>query len=475
MHSTASTERSTTYCWYVVVLLTLIYTVSFIDRQILALMIGPIRRDFGISDTQVSLLIGLAFALFYTFLGIPIARLADRHSRRLIIAVGVLVWCLTTAACGVSHNYGQLFLARVGVGVGEAALGPSALSMISDYFPQERRGRAISFYTMGISLGSALAMIVGGKLVANALQAPPVTMPVFGQLYGWQPIFFMVGLPGIVLALIMLTVAEPARREKFRFVAAHASSHGSQSVASDVPMLADQRAAASASQDADHPSLATVAHFIAQRWRLYGSHFLGMSVAATLSYGFFAWIPQTFVRTWGWNIAQVGFAYGCIVAVSGVASIFLVTGLANWLTARGSRDLYMRVALYCVVLAVIGAVFTPVAPHPYIALLMLFPATVGTMAATAAGLTGLMVVTPNQMRAQASALYYLVVNLIGLTAGPTGIALFTDHVFHNDAMLRYSVLCVACLAGAFAIGLLLYNLKQYRVAYEEAQSWLRAA
>ena len=461
MHSTTSTEtsfeRSKTYAWYVVVLLTLIYTVSFIDRQILALMIGPIRRDFGISDTQVSLLIGLAFALFYTFLGIPIARMADRHSRRAIIAAGVFVWCLMTAACGVSHNYGQLFLARVGVGVGEAALGPSALSMISDYFPQQSRGRAISFYTMGISLGSALAMIVGGQLVANALQAAPVTVPVFGQLYGWQPIFFMVGLPGIVLAVVMLTVAEPERREKLRFASAQTTG------------TSDAR------RQADHPSLATVAHFIAQRWRLYGSHFLGMSVAATLSYGFFAWIPQTFVRTWGWTIAQVGLAYGCIVAASGVASIFLVSGLASWLTARGSRDLYMRVALYCVVLAVVGAVLTPIVPDPYLSLLMLFPATVGTMAATAAGLTGLMVVTPNQMRAQASALYYLVVNLIGLTLGPTGIALFTDKVFRSDAMLRYSVLCVACLAGAFAIGLLVYNVRQYRLAYEEAQSWLRAA
>jgi len=443
--------RSATYAWYVVVLLTLIYTVSFIDRQILALMIGPIRRDFGITDTQVSLLIGLAFALFYTFLGIPIARLADRHSRRAIIAAGVFVWCVMTAACGVSHNYGQLFLARVGVGVGEAALGPSALSMISDYFPQESRGRAISFYTMGISLGSALAMIVGGQLVANALQAPPVAVPIFGQLYGWQPIFFMVGLPGIVLAVVMLTVAEPERREKLRFFSTQLSTAE------------------------DHPSLKTVAHFITHRWRLYGSHFLGMSVAATLSYGFFAWIPQTFVRTWGWTIAQVGLAYGCIVAISGVASIFLVSGLASWLTARGATDLYMRVALYSVILAVVGAVLTPIVPSPYLALLMLFPATVGTMAATAAGLTGLMVVTPNQMRAQASALYYLVVNLIGLTVGPTGIALFTDKVFRNDAMLRYSVLCVACLAGAFAIGLLLYNVRQYRLAYAEAQSWLRAA
>lgn len=446
MHTRALVERSMTYCWYVVVLLTLIYTVSFIDRQILALMIGPIRKDFGISDTQVSLLIGLAFALFYTFLGIPIARLADRHSRRGIIAAGVLIWCLMTAACGVSHNYGQLFMARMGVGVGEAALGPSALSMISDYFPQEGRGAAIAFYTMGISLGSALAMIVGGQLVANALQAAPVVVPVFGQLFGWQPIFFLVGLPGVVLALVMLTVAEPERRERLRI----------------------------SGQD-DHPSLGAVSRFIAQRWRLYGSHCLGMSVAATLSYGFFAWIPQTFVRTWGWNIAQVGVAYGCVVALSGVASIPLVTGLARWLAARGARDLYMRVALYCVILAVVGAVGTPIAPNPYIALFMLLPATVGTMAATAAGLTGLMVVTPNQMRAQASALYYLVVNLVGLTVGPTGIALFTDRLFHNEAMLRYSVLIVACLAGAFAIGLLIYNVRQYRLAYEEAQSWLGAA
>jgi hypothetical protein len=133
------------------------------------------------------------------------------------------------------------------------------------------------------------------------------------------------------------------------------------------------------------------------------------------------------------------------------------------------------VALYCVAIAVFGAVCTPLAPNPYFALAMLLPATLGTLAATAAGLTGLMVVTPNQMRAQVSALYYLVVNLIGLTVGPTGIALFTDRVFRDDAMLRYSVLSVAFLAGAFAIGLLVYNIRQYRRAYAEAQSWLSAA
>ena len=138
------------YAWYVVSLLTLTYTISFIDRQIMSLMIEPIRHDLAISDTQVSLLIGLAFAIFYTLLGVPIGRLADQHSRRGIIAAGIVVWCLMTAACGLARNYVQLFLTRVGVGVGEAALSPSALSMITDYFPKETRVSAIAVYNMGI-------------------------------------------------------------------------------------------------------------------------------------------------------------------------------------------------------------------------------------------------------------------------------------------------------------------------------------
>jgi MFS family permease len=447
MNPPPEADSPVAYRWYVVVVLTLIYTVSFIDRQILALMIGPIRKDLAISDTQVSLLIGLAFALFYTFLGIPIGRLADTYSRRALIAVGIVIWCIATAACGVAHDYGQLFLARLAVGIGEAALSPAALSLISDYFPQQARGRAIAFYTMGISLGSGLAMILGGQLLARTLHATPVTLPVFGQLFGWQPVFFIVGLPGLLLAAVMVSIREPARRE--------ALADGAGPVAL--------------------PSVLEVGRFLGRRWRLYGSHFLGMSIAATLTYGFFAWIPAMFARTWQWSIARIGLAYGCVVVISGVASIFVVAALGRRLATGGYSDVYMRVALYSVVLAVVGAVCAPLAPNPYVSLFMLFPVTIGTLAATGAALTGLMVVTPNQMRAQASALYYLVVNLVGLTLGPTGIALFTDRVFRNDAMLRYSVLCIAGLAGALAIALLAYNVRQYRRAYTEAQTWLRAA
>tara|TARA_R110002049_G_scaffold115854_14_gene268101 strand:- start:11518 stop:12882 length:1365 start_codon:yes stop_codon:yes gene_type:complete len=436
---------SPAYAWYVVVVLTLAYTVSFIDRQIMSLMVEPIRRDLQISDTQMSLLLGLAFAIFYTLLGIPIARLADRYSRRGIIAAGIATWCVMTAACGLSRNYVQLFLARVGVGVGEAALSPSALSMMSDYFPKKTRGRAVAFYTMGISMGVGLAMILGGQVIALVSKAPPVTLPVVGELFAWQTVFLVVGLPGILVAALMLTVKEPARKGR---------------------MASDE------SDNADgHLSLKTVMGFFAQRWRMYGSHFFGMSTVGILSYGFFAWIPTMFIRTWDWEVQDIGLAYGVVTLIAGPVSILLASWLPEFLMKRGHQDAHMRAALYLNMLGVVCAVMTPLMPSPMLALFMLLPMTSGVLASTSAGISALMIVTPNQMRAQASALYYFVVNILGLTVGPTGIAVFTDYVFRDESMLRYSVGAVAVLAGLFATGILAYNLRHYRVSFNESKSW----
>ncbi len=437
---------SRTYAWYVVVILTVTYTISFIDRQIMALMIGPIRTDLAITDTQVSLLIGLAFAMFYTLLGLPIARLADRYSRRAIISAGIAIWCVMTAACGMAQTYPQLFLARIGVGVGEAALSPSALSLISDIFPPNRRGRAIAFYNMGISLGSGLAMIIGGQLVVMVGGAERSAWPIFGELYGWQKIFILVGLPGLLMAVLLWTVREPQRQE---------------------------RLAAQPGNDGGIP-IRDVVRYLGTRWRLYGSHFLGLSVVAILTYGFLAWIPQMFIRTWGWSVAQIGMAYGVVTLLSGALAVLFVAGFARYFTTRGHSDVYMRVALWACAFGVIGAILVPLAPTPAIAVLALVPVSVGTIAATGAGLTALMVVTPNQMRAQASAAYYFVVNLLGLTLGPTGIALVTDYVFRNDLMLRYSILVVSALAGLLAALCLTYNLRQYRKAVAESASWSAA-
>ena len=171
------------YAWYVVGVLMLAYTNSFIDRQILYLLFEPIRNDIGISDTQISLLAGLAFSVFYTVMGIPLARLADQSNRKAIITVGVASWSLMTALCGAAQNFWQLFLARIGVGVGEATLSPAAFSIISDYFPKNRIARAFSVYSMGVYFGAGLAMMIGGLVIKMVSASPTVVLPLVGEVY----------------------------------------------------------------------------------------------------------------------------------------------------------------------------------------------------------------------------------------------------------------------------------------------------
>lgn len=198
--------------WIVVGLLMVAYTSSFIDRQIMSLLVEPIRADLGITDTQFSLLAGLAFSIFYSVMGLPLGWLADRMSRRMIILVGMIAWSIMTALCGLATSFLALFIARVGVGIGEAALSPAAYSLISDYFPPERRARAISAYAMGPYLGSGLALIIGGQVIEAASRMGPFTIEGLGTFAPWQAVFFAVGLPGVIIALLFLLIREPERR-----------------------------------------------------------------------------------------------------------------------------------------------------------------------------------------------------------------------------------------------------------------------
>ena len=198
--------------WYVLGLLTLVYVFSFLDRTILGLLVGPIRRDLHITDTQVSLLMGFSFAVFYTFFGLPLGRMADSRSRRQLIAGGIATWSLFSAGCGLARSFGQMLLLRIGVGVGEAVLSPSAYSLLTDYFPPRRRATALSIYGMGIYIGSGAASVLGGFVTGWATGRVSWTVPLMGDVRSWQIVFFAVGLPGVLLALFMYTFAEPVRR-----------------------------------------------------------------------------------------------------------------------------------------------------------------------------------------------------------------------------------------------------------------------
>jgi MFS family permease len=431
------------YAWYVVCVLTLAYVFSFLDRQILALLIEPIRKDMDISDTQISLLLGLAFSIFYTLLGVPIGRLADRKSRRGIIAVGITIWCIMTAACGLAKTFTQLFLARVGVGVGEATLNPSALSLISDYFPREKRARPIGFYNMGVSVGAGVAMVIGGQVIAWVFKAPPIELPVVGLLQPWQAVFVMVGLPGLLIAALMATVKEPERHDKL--------------------ITADGQP--------EFLPLKDVLRFLLDRKSTYLSLFLGMSVVTIVGYGYLFWIPTMFIRTWGWSIAEVSMAYGAVVLVFGPIGVNFGGWLAQKLYNNGRRAGHMRVTILGAFILVPAATLAPLMPTPELALVMLVFVTVGAAIPSATAAAALMTIVPNQMRGQTTALYYFVTNVLGLTLGSTAIAMVTDFVFKDDLALRYSIAWVSGTTGVVALGLLLYNLAHYRQSVIEADSW----
>ncbi len=443
--SLKSTYPNPRYAWYVVSILTLAYLVSFLDRQILALLVEPIRRDLDISDTQVSLLGNLAFGIFYTVLGLPIGRAADRFSRRAIIATGISIWCLMTAACGLARNFLQLFLARVGVGVGEATLNPAALSMISDMFPRATRGRALTFYNMGVSLGVGVALIFGGQVIAWVAGAPPVEIPGIGELRAWQTVFLLVGLPGLLVALLMLTVREPQRHDRLQV------RHADGRITEDL-------------------TISETVKYLRLRWRTYLTLFLGMSVVTIQGYNYFFWVPSMFLRTWHWTIPQISLGYGLVTIIFGPLGILLSGWIAERLYRRGYKDALMRTCLGGAIFLLIPAsILTPLMPNGQLALAMLAPLSIGGAMVTATGAAGLQMITPNQMRAQTTALYYFVINILGLL-GPTVVGLVTDYGFGDDGSLRWS-LSIVC-AGASVLGLtfLTANLPHYRAGVLEAES-----
>lgn len=430
------------YSWYVVGVLMLAYTNSFIDRQILSLLIEPIRADLHISDTQVSLLAGIAFTLFYTLLGVPIARLADQKNRKAIISSGIAVWSVMTAACGLAGNFWQLFLARIGVGVGEATLSPAAFSIIADYFPKHLLARAFSVYSMGVYLGAGMAMVIGGVVIRMVVDAGAHSVPLLGELKPWQLTFFYVGLLGLPIFFLVLSIREPARRGV---------------------------AALGLGETANASSSAALISFLRLNAGTASYHFLAFSMVGIAITGYMVWTPTLFIRTWGWTAADIGLAYGGIMLVLGTAGVYSGGFLADWMEKRGHRDAILRAACLAAFAALPFAVATPLMPNSTLALVSLgftcfFMALPQGLPAAA-----LQVITPNPLRAQMTALYFLVGNMLALGFGPTLIALVTDYGFADPQQLRYSMALVSALVLPLG-GLLSYlALKPYRASRDRAE------
>jgi MFS family permease len=423
--------------WYAVFVFAVVLCVNFLDRGILPLLVVPIKRDLGLTDTQISLLMGFAFVMFYVLLGLPIARLVDRSSRRRIIGIGVALWSGATALCGLAHTFTQLFFARIGVGVGEACTGPATYSMLADLFPREQLARAVSVLNFGFIAGIGLSAILGGTVIGTLEHLPPVALPVIGVLRTWQLTFLVVGIPGLLVALLMGTVVEPVRRD-LAAAGVGAVKLGGRAI-----------------------PVKEVMRYLWTNRAVYGPMYGALALQSIPSQGAISWGPTFFIRVHHWTPRHVGLAFGIVTLV--VAPIALMAGglLAERLAKRGYNDANMRVQLLAICLWIPGAVLMPMMPTPTWALMAFGVSLFFAMMAPGPQNAALQSVTPNRMRGQATALFLFVFNIVGFGCGPTVIALITDYVFHNDARVGSALALSTIILGPLSAFALWRGLKPY--------------
>lgn len=406
---------------------------GFVDRQILSYLVVPMKRDLGVTDTQMSLLMGLGFVVFYSVLGIPIGRLIDRGSRRVITATGIALWSLMTTLTGLARTFPALMLTRIGIGVGEATLGPASVSIIADMFPRRLLGTAMSVYTTGTFLGSGIGYMLGAFMVDRVDKLGTISLPVIGSLHAWQTVFFLVGIPGFVIALLALTMREPVR----------------------------QKTAA-----ADQPPFSEVLLYMRQHSRTVIALTVGFACSAAVNYGIGAWMGSFFMRTHQWTGPQAGQWQGINTIIFGPIGTLLGGRLSDMLRKRGHSDAPLLVGIG----AALGMIFTagvyPAVASADVAKFLIIPVNIFAAMPWGAAAVAMAEVMPARMRGQGAAIYQLVVNLAAGILGPTSVALLTDYVFHDDLALRWSLVICTVVGMTLTISILAWGRPAYRATVE---------
>ena len=397
------------YAWLTVAVFFVAYIFSFIDRMILSLLVEPMKRDLVLTDTQFSLLQGFAFALLYTFAGLPLGRLLDRTKRVRVAAYGVGFWSLMTTVCGMVGSFWQLFLARVGVGVGEATLSPAAYSIFADSFEPRRLGLVLGIYNVGASIGAGLAMIIGGYVVHAVTTMDQVVLPFIGQIHAWQMTFLVVGPPGIIVALFVARLREPAR----------------QGIAKN-------------SELASIP-LKEVLAFAKRHRRSLTLHHLGVGLTSMSAFGAMSWTPALLTRVYQWPSDKIGLWLGIAIIIGGVLGFIGGGWLGDKLSQRDGIRGRLRVGVLFALIGLPAALIFSWHPNPYVTVALvgvIYMCAAGALPSAVAVLNEL---APNQMRAQLAALFIFSVNIVGLGFGATLVALASDYIFTGDTGLRYAL------------------------------------
>lgn len=405
----AVSERA---AWWALILLTATYTFSFVDRQIINLLVDPIRADLSLSDSEVSFLQGLAFVMPYVLLSIPIGRIVDRANRIRVLIIGILVWTVSCISCGLARNFWQLGVARVGVGAGEASVTPASWSLLADYFPEEKRALPVSLFLMGPYLGAGLSLILGAEVIAWASGLGTFSLPLIGALAPWQLTFMLVALPGLCMALLLPLLTEPVRSERL--------TSGNEAM-----------------------SWRAARDFIWPRRGLFGAYLLGAPFVVLVLYALQAWVPSLLIRVHGLEIVQAGRYYGAIALLAGSAGVLSGPVMSRYLARRGHGGRApLLTALFSTLLLIPTLVAAGLANSLTGALALISLASYWVTFPLALFATGLQNASPNELRGLMAGCFVLSTNLIGLALGPASVALISDFVFQDSQAVGKSLALV---------------------------------
>ncbi|HTX24619.1 MAG TPA: MFS transporter [Steroidobacteraceae bacterium] len=417
--------------WYTVLVLALSAMFANLDQSIVSLLVEPIKRDLHLSDTRMAILLGPAFALFFALIAIPVARFIDRHGRTSILALGLATWSVATACCGLAQGFWSLLLARIGVGGGEAVNQPATFSLIADSFPKERLPRAIAVMQLGVTAGGAIPFLLGAFLMSLFAHVRPIAIPGVGAIRSWQLVFVAVGLPGLAVALLLVTtVREPARR--------------------GLEVAGAPRVA-----------LRSVIAYLIAHWRVFAPMFLALAFGMIAAFAQQQWLPAFFQRTYGWDIPRTGNTIGIVQLVAMPVGLALGVWLAERFDRKGRAAAPLLVVILAGFIRVPASIAMPLMPTAALAVLC------QTLVACSTGISGasqnaaLQIVTPNQMRGQVTALYLFTYNVIGFGLGPLIAGILTDEVFRAESALRYSLLTMAAVLAPLALAMVWLGVQPY--------------
>jgi MFS family permease len=432
------------YAWYVTVLMMFFYVLSFMDRQIIAVMLEPIKADLSLSDVQISLLGGISFVLFYSTAGVFVGRLADSLNRPKLIAFGVFIWSLTTALSGLASKFWQLLILRMGVGLGESALLPSTLSLLSGYFPPHRLATPTSVFLLGAPIGIGLSFAIGGLLYSVAVDitnAPGWQDFIFiGGSAAWKLVLLFLGVLGMLMTLLLSTVREPRNQQN----AAAAKNPGS------------------AAKVADAASSAEVKKYAAANWKAIGALYLGMALISLAAYSQGFWDITFLTRTYGWDASTGSFWYGMVQLFAGLSGMLFGGIVADRLTKRGVTGASAIMVLIGAGFAVPFSFIYPLMGTAASALWLMVFAIFGSNMCFACAASALQRMFPATMLGLAAGIYFFISNAVGIGIGPTLVAAITDYAYADPDMIRYSLSMVGGGSRAIAFVLFLVGLKYYR-------------